>query len=70
MPKSNGIDVLNYLKDNDLMEKIPVVIITGNNTKEAVSEVIGYNVVDVLNKPFTVDNIKRVITLIENFHTN
>lgn len=70
MPKSNGIDVLNYLKDNDLMEKIPVVIITGNDTKEAVSEVIGYNVVDVLNKPFTVDNIKRVITLIENFHTN
>lgn len=70
MPKSNGIDVLNYLKDNDLMEKIPVVIITGNDTKEAVSEVIGYNVLDVLNKPFTVDNIKRVITLIENFHTN
>lgn len=70
MPKSNGIDVLNYLKDNDLIEKIPVVIITGNDTKEAVSEVIGYNVLDVLNKPFTVDNIKRVITLIENFHTN
>ena len=69
MPKSNGIDVLNYLKDNDLIEKI-LVIITGNDTKEAVSEVIGYNVLDVLNKPFTVDNIKRVITLIENFHTN
>ncbi len=70
MPKSSGIDVLKYLKDNDLMEKIPVVIITGNNTKEAVSEVIGYNVLDVLNKPFTVDNIKKVMTLIENFHTN
>lgn len=70
MPKSNGIDVLNYLKENDLMEKIPVVIITGNDTKEAVSEVIGYNVLDVLNKPFTVDNIKKVITLIENFHSN
>ncbi len=70
MPKSNGIDVLNYLRDNDLMEKIPVVIITGNDTKEAVSEVIGYNVLDVLNKPFTVDNIKKVMTLIENFHNN
>lgn len=70
MPKSNGIDVLNYLRDNDLIMEIPVVIITGNNTKEAVSEVLGYNVVDVLNKPFTVDNIKRVLTLIENFHNN
>lgn len=70
MPKSNGIDVLNYLRDNDLIDTIPVVIITGNNTKEAVSEVLGYNVVDVLNKPFTIDNIKRVLTLIENFHNN
>lgn len=70
MPKSNGIDVLKYLTDNDLMDKIPVVIITGNDTKDAIKEVIGYNVLDVLNKPFTPDNIKRVITLIENFHNN
>lgn len=70
MPKSNGIDVLKYLTDNDLMEKIPVVIITGNDTKDAIKEVIGYNVLDVLNKPFTPDNIKRVMTLIENFHNN
>ncbi len=68
MPKSNGIDVLKYLTDNDLIEKIPVVIITGNDTKEAIREVIGYNVLDVLNKPFTPDNIKKVISLIENFH--
>ncbi len=70
MPKSNGIDVLKYLTDNDLMDKIPVVIITGNDTKDAIKEVIGYNVLDVLNKPFTPDNIKRVMTLIENFHNN
>lgn len=70
MPKSNGIDVLKYLTDNDLIEKIPVVIITGNDTKEAIKEVIGYNVLDVLNKPFTPDNIKKVISLIENFHNS
>lgn len=70
MPKSNGIDVLKYLTDNDLIEKIPVVIITGNDTKEAIREVIGYNVLDVLNKPFTPDNIKKVISLIENFHNS
>lgn len=70
MPKSNGIDVLKYLTDNDLIEKIPVVIITGNDTKEAIREVIGYNVLDILNKPFTPDNIKKVISLIENFHNS
>ena len=70
MPKSNGIDVLKYLTDNDLMDKVPVVIITGNDTKDAIKEVLGYSVLDVLNKPFSVDNIKRVLSLIENFHNN
>ena len=70
MPKSNGIDVLKYLNDNDLIDKVPVVIITGNDTKDAIKEVIGYQVLDVLNKPFSVDNIKRVLSLIENFHGN
>ena len=68
MPKSNGIDVLKYLNDNDLIDKVPVVIITGNDTKDAIKEVIGYQVLDVLNKPFSVDNIKRVLSLIETFH--
>ena len=70
MPKSNGIDVLKYLTDNDLMDKVPVVIITGNDTKDAIKEVLGYSVLDVLNKPFSVDNIKRALSLIENFHNN
>ena len=70
MPKSTGIDVLKYMNDNDLIEKIPVVIITGNDTSNQIKELIGYNVLDVLNKPFTPDNIKRVLTLIENFHNN
>ena len=58
------------LNDNDLIDKVPVVIITGNDTKDAIKEVIGYQVLDVLNKPFSVDNIKRVLSLIENFHGN
>ncbi len=70
MPKSTGIDVLKYMNDNDLIDKIPVVIITGNDTSNQIKELIGYNVLDVLNKPFTPDNIKRVLTLIENFHNN
>ena len=70
MPKSNGIDVLKYLTDNDLMDKVPVVIITGNDTKDAIKEVLGYSVLDVLNKPFSVDNINRVLSFIENFHNN
>ena len=47
-----------------------MVIITGNDTKDAIKEVLGYSVLDVLNKPFSVDNIKRVLSLIENFHNN
>lgn len=65
MPNSNGFDVLNYLKDNNY--KIPVVVITGDDTKETIEKAFTYNIVDVLNKPFNDENIKRVL---ENIRIN
>ena len=68
MPEINGFEVLNYLKEHDLMSKIPVVIITGDDTKETISKAFSYPILDVLNKPFTVDNMNRIIDSINNFY--
>lgn len=68
MPNLNGFDVLEFLKEQNLTNKIPVVIITGDDTKETIKKAFNYGVLDVLNKPFTEDNIKRVITSIKNFY--
>ena len=61
MPNVNGFEVLEYFKKNNLFVKIPVSIITGNDTREQVSEAFNYPIVDLLSKPFNERDIKRII---------
>ena len=68
MPSLNGFDVLEFLKEENLLNKIPVVIITGDDTEETIKKAFSYGVLDVLNKPFSEDNIKRILTSINNFY--
>lgn len=68
MPGSNGFEVLDYLQENNLMDKIPVVVITGDDTEETVQKAFSYPILDVLNKPFNEKNITSILSSIENFH--
>jgi len=68
MPTKNGFEVLSYLKENELIEKIPVIIITGDDSEETIKKAFSYPILDVLNKPFTSDKIKRALISIENFY--
>lgn len=61
MPNVGGFQVLDYFKENNLFAKIPVSIITGENAKESIDKVFGYGIVDMLEKPFSKDDIKRVV---------
>ena len=61
MPNVNGFEVLEYFKKNNLFVKIPVSIITGNDTKDQVEEAFNYPIVDLLSKPFNERDIKRII---------
>ena len=61
MPLVNGYEVLDYLKDNNLFSKIPVSIITGEDSKEKIDATFKYPIVDVIVKPFNQDNIKSVV---------
>lgn len=68
MPNTNGFEVLEYLKNNNLIENIPVVIITGDDTEETIKKAFSYPILDVLNKPFKEDNIKRILVSIKSFY--
>ncbi len=68
MPSLNGFQVLDYLKENSLFEKIPVVIITGDDSENTIKEAFSYPILDVINKPFNEENIKRILTSIKNFY--
>lgn len=61
MPNVSGFEVLEYFKKNNLFIKIPVSVITGNDTRDQVDEAFNYPIVDLLSKPFNERDIKRII---------
>lgn len=67
MPNVNGFEVLNFFNNNNLFARIPVTIITGDDSKETVMKVFDYPIVDVLNKPFNEVDVERVINKMINF---
>lgn len=65
MPEVSGFDVLKHLSDNNSFEKIPVVIITGDDSKETIYKAFDYPILDVLAKPFTESDVNRVVNAIK-----
>ena len=61
MPVLDGLGVLEFMKENDLLQKMPVSVISGDSTKETIDKAFAYPIVDMLNKPFNEQNIKMVI---------
>ena len=61
MPNINGFEVLEYFKENNLFTKIPVSIITGDDSRDTIDKAFKYPITDVLQKPFNERDIKRII---------
>ena len=61
MPVYDGFMVLDYFKKNSLFKSIPVFIISGDDSKKTIDKAFTYDIVDMLNKPFTMENIKEAV---------
>lgn len=61
MPNVDGFEVLEYFNQNNLFYRIPVSIITGNDSKDIVDRAFSYPIVDILTKPFNELNVKRIV---------
>lgn len=61
MPKVGGFEVLDYFEEHSLFQTIPVSIITGEDSKDMIDKAFQYGIVDMLVKPFSVDDVKRVV---------
>ena len=72
MPVMDGFKVLDYMKEKDLLEKIPVVLITSESVGDSEGRAYTYGVADVMHKPFYPRIIKRrsknIIELYQNKH--
>ena len=66
MPKLDGFGVMDYLVENNLTEKIPVMITTVDRSSNVLISGKKNKVADIVYKPFRASDIrKRVETLIE-----
>lgn len=61
MPNVDGFAVLEYMKNNNLLAKMPVSIISGDSSKETIDKAFTYQIVDMLGKPFNELDVKRVV---------
>ena len=61
MPNVGGFEVLDYLKNSNHYNKIPVSIITGEDSKDMINKAFTYNIVDMLVKPFSKSDFLKVL---------
>ena len=71
MPVLDGFSVLDYLNDNNYLNKIPVIIISGNYDKETRKRAYSYQIADMLEKPFNAQVIRhRIENLISLYRSS
>lgn len=68
MPIMDGFAVLDYLNNNNYLNKIPVAIISGDYSKETREKVYNYHIADMLEKPFNIEIIKHRINNLINLY--
>lgn len=59
MPVMDGFGVLEHMKKNPELKKIPVVIVTDDSSEETSMKAFEYNVADMVIKPYEPRIIKR-----------
>ena len=66
MPNVGGFEVLEYLKTKNI--QVPTSIITGEDSKDMINKAFTYNIVDMLVKPFSKDELLRVVEKTKNYN--
>ena len=59
MPAVDGFGVLDYMEDHGLLEKIPVILITGEAVEDSEERAYAYKIADVIHKPFYPEIVER-----------
>ncbi len=70
MPKMGGFEVLEYLKEHNLLDKISVSIITGEDSKDKINKAFNYTICDMLVKPFSNKDVLKVVEKTVNYRKN
>lgn len=70
MPVMDGFAVLEHMKEKEMLEKTPVILITGETILDSDDQAYSYGVADVIHKPFYPHIVRRraknIIELYQN----
>ena len=70
MPKKNGLEVLAYMNDANLIDAIPVIMITGEATADSDVKAYEYGAADIIYKPFVSKVVRRrAANLVEQYES-
>jgi twitching motility two-component system response regulator PilH len=61
MPDMNGFDVIKKIKKDEIIKKIPIIMITSKTGKEYVIEAMRQGVLDYIVKPYNFTNLSKKI---------
>lgn len=68
MPKKTGLEVMEYMQEKGYMDKIPVIMITGEATAESDIKAYEYGASDIIYKPFEAQVVmRRTLNILELF---
>lgn len=70
LPKKNGHEVLEYIKEQDSLKQIPVIMLTTSSSEKDILMSYKNHANCFITKPVDVDNFLKVIYSIENFWIN
>ena len=59
MPDMNGLELIDEMKKDDVLESVPVVVITTEGSRKRMDDFFKRGVVDYIKKPFTPEEIKN-----------
>lgn len=67
LPKKNGHEVLKYIKENENLKHIPVIMLTTSSSEKDINQAYKNYVNCYITKPVEVNDFLAVVATIENF---
>jgi CheY-like chemotaxis protein len=67
LPKKNGHEVLKYIKENETIKHIPVIMLTTSSAEKDINRSYNNYVNCYITKPVEVDDFMKVVSTIEDF---
>jgi CheY-like chemotaxis protein len=67
LPKKNGLEVLKYIKENENLKHIPVIMLTTSSSERDINSSYSNYANCYITKPVEVNDFLNVVSTIENF---